>query len=304
MQPMNPPARGPVPQGPTPGAPGGPTPKSVAGSQRQTRIYLMVAVLLAVIAAVAVLVFGGPKNSGVWVYQANQTIQPRTQLSAKMFTPVEVPATSLVQGSYRAASAEELASQVDFRSERFAQYLVERGSQLTRSMVSGPVKLDKALAPDERLIAISANVADTVAGAIKVGDHVDLYATGNVGDRQVSRLVLANAEIISVAPKASVIESAADRQAAEGSAQGATSRSDYLPTDAIPGTYILKVKSTMVGRLMLLNKQGGLFMAYRAPNATTDLPAMIDSTQALCAPTDVAEGAATTPAPADGCPVG
>lgn len=303
MQPMNPPARGPVAQPPVSGASGGPTPTSVAGSQRQTRIYLMVAVLLAVIALVGVLVFGAPKASSVWVYQANQTIQPRTQLSAKMFTAVEVPATSLVDGAYRAGSAAQLASQLDLSSERFAQYPVVRGSQLTRSMVSGPVRLDKSLAADERLISVSANVADTVAGAIKVGDHVDLYAIGSVGDQQVSRLVLANSEIVSVAPKASVIESAADRQAAEG-VQGATTRSDYLPTDAIPGTYILKVRSSMVGRLLLLNKQGGLFMAYRAPNATTDLPAMIDLTQALCAPTEVADAApAAAPAPA-GCPAG
>jgi len=283
----------------------GATPPAGVPTKRSTRVNLMLAAVVAVFAVVLLLVLGGD-GGGVYVYRAAQNVPARGQLTEKMFEAVKVQDEDIVEGAFTADSKDELAKEVDFSDAKFTRYPIAKGSQLTEGLVSEPTQLpNSTLAPDESLISITATVDYSVAGALKVGDTVDVYAIETGSGQARSSFVLGNAVISAIAPGTDLINSAAQRQATSADAGEEAARDELLPGDPIPGVYTLKVKADSVPRFAVLQDQTTYYLSYRGPGSqTVPYNGPVTLSDAMCTPPLVmpAEGQQAVPPAAPAVP--
>lgn len=132
---------------------------------------------------------------------------------------------------------------------------------------------ERSLLPDERQISITAKASRAVAGSIRPGDKVDVYAVTSGG---VSGLLGENIEVLSVSLPPDSLENAASAQAD----QKGTGLADVVPANAIGGTYVLKVKAVDAARYFAADTGGAIYLALRGTDA---LDAPVEPTNALIA---------------------
>lgn len=286
-------ARGTMQQGPMPVPPG--TPK--APTQRKTRIYLIIAVALAVLAGLLVLV-GGSGGSETYVFRATDAVAARAKLDAGMFEIAKVGDADVVDGAYSAGSETELRDKVDFSAGLYARYPMSKGTQLTSGLSGDSVELTAPLGADERLVSINAKAAWSVGGTLQVGDFVDVYATimGNDG-AGLSNMIMANAEIVALTLSGDQLDSASQSQQSDNSSTDGSSakgRSNYLPGDPIPGNYTLRVKASDGERFAVLSEAGQFYIALRGAEADTVIGQATTAYEALCKGPTI--GGSSTPA--------
>ena len=166
---------------------------------RQLRclIYLLIAVVVAIATFLTVTRYVSSVNSQVGsrvtVSRAKAPISPYTPLSESLLEPVEVPR--------RWTSDSSIVSMSALKGRRIG-FRVEPGTVITRDMLIAPSDLN----PDEREIAINVNSVTGVAGRVKPGDRVDIYAVfADVpGLPKSVRVLTRNIRVVSIAGKMNV----------------------------------------------------------------------------------------------------
>ena len=160
---------------------------------------MAVALLVAVGTFVAVSTFVANVNSQVGqrvtVYQARQPIDPYTPLSADVVEPVEVPRRWVSESSILALS-ELNGRRIGFR--------VNAGTTISSDMLIP----NSSLSSTERELAINVNPVTGVAGRVRPGDRVDVYAVfGDVpGLPKQVRILQRNVRIVSIAGQQTVTQ--------------------------------------------------------------------------------------------------
>lgn len=268
---MSMPPPSPTPRGPSTAA----GPPVAVPTKRNTRIYLLLAILVAAVAMFFVLtVLGGVAPKTVWVYKAKENITSQILLQENLFEPAEISEETLVEGAYRAATAEDLKEEVNFEN-LVTRYPIPKGAQLTVDAAGAIEEVNTDLAPDQRLVAVEARLANAAGGIIRPGDKVDLFAAadlGGDGEGRVVQMVLADVEVVAVTLSSEALEAAAGRQASEAAPDGEPGgKGEYFPSDPIPGVYLLKVLTSQVPRVVSTNEWTKLYVAYRGPNSTTEI---------------------------------
>jgi pilus assembly protein CpaB len=135
--------------------------------QRRGLSFIFVAVLVAVGTFMAVTSYtasvSSQVGSRVTVYRATQPVEAYTPLSASNLEPTEVPE--------RWVSKTAILSLKDLQGRRIG-FRLTSGTVVSSDMLIPP----SDLSPTEREIAINVNSVTGVAGRVRPGDRVDLYA--------------------------------------------------------------------------------------------------------------------------------
>jgi pilus assembly protein CpaB len=169
---------------------------------------VIVAAVCAVVAA-GILIFamqryrssvdasGNPET----VFVATQQIPKNTPgdviASQSLFKPTQMVAKQVASGAI--ANAAALHGKV-------AAHDIYPGEQLTAADFTVGGGLPATLSPDMRAITISLDSAHSMAGVIRDGDHVDVYAGLQVGvggsgqSAAVLRLLMSNVQVLKAAP--------------------------------------------------------------------------------------------------------
>lgn len=135
--------------------------------QRRGLILIVVSALVAIATFVVVTGYVASVNSQVGarvtVYRATEPIEAYTPLSASNVEAVEVPG--------RWTSKSSVLSMEQLQGRRIG-FRVNAGSTISSDMLIPSSSLDRA----EREIAINVNPVTGVAGRVRPGDRVDIYA--------------------------------------------------------------------------------------------------------------------------------
>lgn len=165
--------------------------------QRRGLMFILVAMLVAVGTFVAVTSYAASVNSQVGsrvtVYRATQPVEAYTALSASNLEPVEIP--------QRWVSKTSILSLKDLQGRRIG-FRVNSGTILTSDMLIPP----SDLSPTEREVAINVNSVTGVAGRVRPGDRVDIYAVfADVpGLPKGVKVLLRNVRVVSIAGQQTV----------------------------------------------------------------------------------------------------
>ncbi|WP_427384233.1 Flp pilus assembly protein CpaB [Janibacter sp. G56] len=168
---------------------------------RQRRGLLMILVSLVVAAATFFVVTGyvssvnSQVGSRVTVYRATKPIEPYTALSPSNLEPVEVP--------QRWASKSTVLKMSDLQGRRIG-FRVNAGSTISSDMLVPSSSLDRT----EREVAINVNAVTGVAGRVRPGDRVDIYAVfADVpGLPKSVRVLTRDIRVVSIAGRQTVTE--------------------------------------------------------------------------------------------------
>ena len=138
-------------------------------------------------------------GSRVTVYRATQAIEPYTALSADNLEPVEVPERWVSKSSVLRMD-DLLGRRVGFR--------LNAGSTVSSDMLIP----SSSLTQDEREVAVNVNSVTGVAGRVRPGDRVDLYAVfADVPGLPKSVKVLArDVRVVSIAGEQQVTQAGED----------------------------------------------------------------------------------------------
>ena len=111
---------------------------------------------------------------------------------------VRWPANAVPEGSYQ--EIDEFLSEGD-KVLRTALRIMEKGEPLMKVKVSKPGEdagVSSRLAKGMRAFAVSVDVASGVSGFLSPGDRVDVYWSGEVSNREVTKLIQANMNLLAV----------------------------------------------------------------------------------------------------------
>jgi pilus assembly protein CpaB len=165
--------------------------------QRRGLTFIFVAILVAFGTFLAVTSYtasvSSQVGSRVTVYRATQPIEAYTQLSASNLEPAEVPE--------RWVSKTAILSLKDLQGRRIG-FRLTAGTILSSDMLIPP----SDLSPTEREIAINVNSVTGVAGRVRPGDRVDIYAVfADVpGLAKGVRVLARNIRVVSIAGQQTV----------------------------------------------------------------------------------------------------
>jgi Flp pilus assembly protein CpaB len=265
------PPSGPLPGGGTP-MPGMPLPGAAQAPSRRkapTRRVIGVQRTLAVVLAVAAiamfaLVGLGQDADDAFVLRAAVSVAELNEISPDMIEVVPISSRFVEEGSLSSSDRAALEVQAASLTGQIARYPIARGQQLRPGMFSGPTGELVALGPDERLVSISASLANAVAGSLRPGDRVDLIA---VERREgIAGVVAVDVEIVAVRLDADQLYNLSGVQIGPG---GREIRPDQLqPAEPIPGMYTLRVPAELMPLIAVSAAQGELHLFYRGPGAT------------------------------------
>lgn len=160
---------------------------------------MFLAVLTAMLVFVGVANYVSSVNSKVGslvtVYQAKKDLPAYTQLSAENVEPVRVP--------QRWTAVAAILTQRDIDGRVIAVPL-SAGSAVTEDMLVPPSDLN----PNEREIAVNVNAVTGIAGRIRPGDRVDVYAVFSdvPGLPKEARILVRAVRVVSVGGRQQVTE--------------------------------------------------------------------------------------------------
>lgn len=170
--------------------------------QRKGLLFMAVALLVAIGTFFAVSAFVANVNSQVGqrvtVYQARVPIEPYTPLSADNLEPAEVPR--------RWVSDSAIVSLTELTGRRIG-FRLNAGTTVSSDMLIA----NSSLSSSERELAINVDPVTGVAGRVRPGDRVDVYAVfGEVpGLPKQVRLLERNIRIVSIAGQQTVTQQGA-----------------------------------------------------------------------------------------------
>lgn len=167
--------------------------------QRRGLVLVVISALVALATFFVVTSYVASVNtqvgSRVTVYRATQAIEAYTPLSASNLEPVEVPSR------WTAKSNVLTLSQLQGRRVGFR---INAGSTVSSDMLIPSSSLNR----DEREVAIDVNPVTGVAGRVRPGDRVDIYAVfGDVpGLPKSVRVLTRDVRVVSIAGQQTVTQ--------------------------------------------------------------------------------------------------
>jgi Flp pilus assembly protein CpaB len=268
---------------PAPASAAGGGGKDKGGKRRSPRKFGLLALLLAALTGVALLVVlsstATPDNA--YVLRARQNLNVALAVTAGELEAVAVPTASLEPGVVSGDSAEQVLArargdeagpdgadwQVIGKRPRFPVFAGQQVRPEMFTSLDGEVGVE--LADTERLVSVQVPAGNALGGALGVGDRVDVAVYS--GD--FSGLVAENVEIVAVQAGGDVLRNAQQRQAGDRE----LTPNELLPTDPIPGTYVLRVPADRAVPLIAADGTGRLYLVGRGatdqptPNAAATL---------------------------------
>lgn len=237
-----------------------------------------------IIASVFVFVFallfvGG--EGGKYVVVTKFPIAPLTTISKDNVEAVLLPEEAFVEGAFVASNAEEALEKALQEVTGESLYPIGVKTQITAEMFS---KLTNGsggvLAAGERIISISADIANAANGKLKPGDRVDVIsAVANGNGLVLISNIAQNVPIISIGVSEQQIKNLAESQIGENISK---SPEEILPANPLPGIYVLKIKEELVTKILAADAgqklgSGKVYLVYRGVDdsevsqGTTDL---------------------------------
>lgn len=254
-----------------------------AGSKRR---FGAIAIVLAVAAGVLMLTVLGNATSpdNTYVLRAARVMSVISEVTPGDIEAIAVSSDAVEPGAIKGSTPEEV---LDFAigekdgpdganwkvvGQRPRTQILE-GQQLRPEMfTSGQGSIVAVLGEDERLVSVQVPVSKALAGALAPGDYVDVA----VSSSDITGVVAEGAEIVAVAVAEDIFRSATQRQSAND-----LGPREVLPSDPIPGTYVLRVPADRAVPIINADSAGTLYLIARpegpgedirpTPNAATDL---------------------------------
>jgi Flp pilus assembly protein CpaB len=246
---------------------------------RQAKFALLFAL---VATAVAFLALSPQETIKTYVVRTTEPVPALTEVVATQFEAVEIDPLYLEEGALSAATVEEAQVSIDqlVTSRSRPVVALAKGQQVRAEFFSADFQLATPLAADERLVSIQAEVASAVAGQVKPGDRIDIFAVSDNGNDSLLGLIVSDIEVVSVTPGAQVIDQAANDLADPENRDKAVS--ELLPTRPVPGIYVLRVNAVDAPRLLLVDAAATVYIALRGADAVNVITAPIDLISTLC----------------------
>lgn len=264
-------------------------------SQKRTRGLL--AVLAALLAGAVVFnsLSANQSKGKVFVLRAASTILPLTPIDEAQLEAVELPSEAVEAGALKAATAEAvLAAAKSGKGTtvvgRYALYPILANQQIRlKSMLTTDAQLASPLAPTERLVTINVPLARGVAGLVRSGDHVDVFAVSSDG---TSQILAENVEVVLAAPAEDVLRTSG----AENPDSDPLTR---IPDYPVPAMYVVRVPSSLVTAIVSADASSKLYLTYRSATAVsqaecTDGSATCNQTTPPTTPTTQPDQTTTT----------
>lgn len=226
-----------------------------------------------------------PDVNSVLVYQASRNIAVGTILSADDFTIQTIPAdlAATIPGLIMESTEEGLRGAIDFGTGlAAARRPLATGTMLTTGDLTTPHDLYAFLAeeyelePGHRFVSIEATPAAAIAGRVRPGDRVDIYA---YSDRyELATALLSDILVVAVELPESGLSMVPSMQINEPQ----RSPSDILPPDPLPGIYILAVPSVDALNLITASQAADLVLTMRHPAADETSPNVQSVLEVFC----------------------
>lgn len=272
-----------------PHTPGGAPAVPHVKSKSKSRIYL-IGTLAAVTVAFLVVLVGSGDGGGRWVLVARQSIAARSSLDVDLFEPRQLAEDAIVAGAITADDKDKLleAAKKAGLDGAVAQYPLPKGGQFSENLISVETDLARPLGPDERLISVPGSFASTLAGTLKVGDRVDLYAVGQDSD-PVANLVLSDVEVVGVSLPEDQVSSLYQAQLSAAESGQEKTPSELLPATPIPGVFTLRVPVSRVSAIVVAAKHADIVLTYRGADASATPMSPTDLFSVLCSVTAPAD---------------
>ena len=291
-----PPGFGPAPRQVTPGPAS--APKQVAGpgkarrqrgNSRTGRRFGVIGIVLGAITFL-VLLFSLTTASTpdkVYVLRAVQNLTPGVSVSAENLEAAPVDPETVEPGAITGSTPKEVIAYATGETQgpdgadwavvgRTPLYPVYTAQQIRAEMFTTTASnIGSPLAAGERLVSITADVDTALAGYFKAGDVVDIVAVNSANE---AVLVAEAAVIVSIQADTSTLRSAQQRQAAENGKD--LTAGDVLPSQPIPGIYVLRVDAATAGSLAATDEDR-LYLLAR-PEGASAVPPVSDRFTALC----------------------
>jgi pilus assembly protein CpaB len=218
-------------------------------------LAIMVAIVLAVVSAMALVVYANSadrraisEQAPVPVYVASQKIEQGQSIeeAAGKIRVASIPRKALAENAVRAlAQISGRVAAVDILPGE--QLLV--GRWVSREQVEGENLLNVQLG--FQAVSIQVDATRQVSGFITPGNRVNVFATLNaVGGGKFSRLLLADIKVLAVGTSA-----------VAGSSRPASGQGSSL------STITLEVKDGLVERVVFAAESGSLYLSLVAPGA-------------------------------------
>lgn len=271
-----PPGRGPD-LGPVPGSGVGPRPgqggdgptqkrrstKESEGPKPTRRLIsrqVIIATIFALIAGVVVVFMLTDEPAHEYVVRTTSDVPAGTALTAGLLEATPLPNDAIEPNAFSASTGEEALEEALAELEgTVTQFPLPAKSQIRTDQFGFQTTLGAGLAPNERLVSIRATVSTAVAGGLSVGDRVDIF--GATDGR--ARIVAYDVPIMSITVSEDGYNSVADQQAADPELRP----EEALPSDPVPGIYVVKVPAEILPTIINWNESASLYLAYRGSDA-------------------------------------
>lgn len=255
-------------------------------TKRVVNRQIIVAGLFAILVTAGALFFFNQEDDFVYVVRANTDIPALTPLTMDLVEAAPVDQETLVASSFAGYTAEQALAKAEeaFAAGGRSTSIINAKEQIVESDISGVSGLNEPLAENERIISISSDVVNAVAGQIRPGDRVDVYGTVDSDSGAFSGLVASNVPVISVTVAEDQLRRAGAKQQ-EADVDGSNPNT-YVPTDPIaPGIFVVRVTDEVAARLISTQGEGVLSLVYRDAEAADYEGVPQTSLEALCSGT-------------------
>jgi Flp pilus assembly protein CpaB len=229
----------------------------------------------AAVGILAIVVTAAPGKK-TYVVRAKDAIAPLVALDKTQFDVAAVDPAAAEPDALQASSAKEAQSALDGAiAGKWFLYPVGAGQQVRASMLADSGVLATPLKEDERLVSITVDVANAVAGSVHAGNRVDIYVSDQDG---FTGVLGQGVEIVAVSIQPEQFASAAKQQFDE---PGKT-LSDFIPDQPVGGTYVLRINAGEVAKYVAADTAGKITMSLHGKDAASFAPAPVDLRQAIC----------------------
>lgn len=253
------------------GADNGKATRRVVSTQR--RLFLV----FAVVAGLLAVLLTTQSSKTTYVARSTQAISSLQSFSDSFIETVAIDPNNVEPTAWTGSDSKKLlAAVLEAVSGKRTALPIGSHQQLRPELFSSALEPSVPLGADERLVSISARASAAIIGTLKEGDHVDVYGAATSG---LAGLLAANIEVVAVSVTADQLDSASQEQINQKDKQ----LSDLVPGTPIPGTYVLRVKSSDVARFIAADAAGRIYLALRGATADITPEVTVDIQAALCA---------------------
>ena len=244
--------------------------KRIVGTQR--KLFLVFAVLVGLLAVLAVTNTG----SKSYVARTSAPVNAFTEITESLIEVVALDSSAVEPDTWSGDSEKSVKERVltEIVGKRTAIQLGAK-QQLRISMFVDRVQPSTPLLADERLVSISAKASAAVVGSIRAGDRVDVYGTTAQG---LSGLLASDIEVVAVSVAPQQLDSVSQEQINNKD----KTLAELVPGDPIPGTYVLRLRSGDVSKVISADSGGSIYLSLRGADAGITDTSVSDITTAIC----------------------